>query len=128
MTNTPLWTITLNPDDIARFQFVQMVARIDELINEAVWLHITPNGERKWVTSAHNVLLWGSVYSSTDRGVDALSPVTPLFMHAVSQLISEHGECTLSLEHDGPTTQVLVARADNSTIVPSIVATRPDWS
>ncbi|MBM3638613.1 MAG: hypothetical protein FJW98_04165 [Actinobacteria bacterium] len=117
MTNTALWTITLNPDDVARFQFVQMVARVDELTNEAVWLRITPNGERKWVASAHNVLMWGSVYSSTDKGIDALVPVTPLFMHAVSQLISDHVECTLSLEHDGPTSQVLVARADNSTVV-----------
>ena len=128
MTNTPLWTITLNPDDVARFQFVQMVARVDELTNEAIWLRITPNGERKWVASAHNVLMWGSVHSSTDTGVDALAPVTPLFLHAVSQLISDHVECTLSLEHDGPTSQVLVARANNSTVVcDRPVASPPDF-
>ena len=128
MTNTPLWTITLNPDDVARCQFVQMVGHVDELTKEAVWLRITPNGERKWVAHAHNVLMWGSVYSSTDRGIDALTPVTPLFLHAVSQLISDNGECTLSLEHDGPTNHVLVARADASSVVcDRPVSTPPDF-
>jgi hypothetical protein len=118
MNNSVLWSITLTSDDVNRFQFIHMLNRVDELDNEAVWLKVTTWGDRHWIGTSHNVTSWGTVSSDDRRQSGFVTPMPPIFLHSISNLISDHGECSLSLESDGSDgDRVLIARAGHTSVV-----------